>query len=92
LRRTRETAQAIADHLPGTPAAQPCDWLREIDHGPDENATEDAVLARIGAQALADWDERGCPRPGGRSMRPRGWPGGAGCSRSLAVPTGRFCW
>jgi probable phosphoglycerate mutase len=70
LRRTRETAQAIADHLPGTPAAQPCDWLREIDHGPDENATEDAVLARIGAQALADWDERGCPvRVGGRCAR-----------------------
>jgi probable phosphoglycerate mutase len=64
LRRTRETARAIADHLPGTPAAQPCDWLREIDHGPDENATEEAVLARIGAQALADWDERGLPPSG----------------------------
>lgn len=32
-------------------------WLAEIDHGPDENATEDAVIARIGAAALARWND-----------------------------------
>lgn len=64
LRRALETAQAITtacNHaLDGT-----CDWLGEIDHGPDENALEADVLARIGASALADWDERG--------IAPDGW-------------------
>jgi len=59
LRRTRETAEAIA---PGR--AEPADWLREIDHGPDENRTEAEVLARIGADALAGWEERAEPPPG----------------------------
>lgn len=64
LVRTRATAQAILSHLPGSPEPEPCDWLREIDHGPDEDIAEDAVLARIGASALAAWDERAEPPPG----------------------------
>lgn len=64
LARTRETARAILSHLPGAPEPQRCEWLREIDHGPDENRAEDAVLARIGAEALAAWDERAEPPPG----------------------------
>ncbi|MFZ2997473.1 histidine phosphatase family protein [Sphingobium sp.] len=64
LLRARETAQAIATAcdkvLDGTR-----NWLGEIDHGPDENALEADVLARIGAPALADWDERG--------IAPDGW-------------------
>lgn len=64
LLRARETVQAIAtacDHAPdGTRA-----WLGEIDHGPDENRVEADVVARIGAQAIADWDERG--------IAPDGW-------------------
>ena len=64
LLRARETAQAIGqacDHAPdGTRA-----WLGEIDHGPDENRVEAEVVARIGAQAIADWDERG--------IAPDGW-------------------
>jgi probable phosphoglycerate mutase len=55
LTRTRETECAILSHqLPDaivTP--KPCDWLREIDHGPDEDRSEDAVLARIGAARFA---------------------------------------
>ena len=35
----------------------------EIDHGPDENATEEAITARIGAEALARWDARAVPPP-----------------------------
>lgn len=65
LARTRETAQAILSHLPDSPEPQPCDWLREIDHGPDEDQPEDAVLARIGAATLAAWDER--------AEAPSGW-------------------
>lgn len=64
LTRTRETAHAILGHLSGSAEPEPCDWLREIDHGPDEDMAEEAVLARIGASALAAWDERGEPPPG----------------------------
>lgn len=64
LLRTRGTAAAILRHLPGTPLPEPTDWLREIDHGPDEDQPEPTVLARIGADALAAWDEAGVPPPG----------------------------
>ncbi|MDT7533381.1 histidine phosphatase family protein [Sphingobium sp. SA2] len=64
LLRARQTAAAIAaatgHGLDGTH-----DWLGEIDHGPDEGRPEADVLARIGAQALADWEERG--------IAPDGW-------------------
>jgi probable phosphoglycerate mutase len=33
------------------------DVLTEIDHGPDENCTDSAIIARIGPEALAAWDE-----------------------------------
>lgn len=64
LLRTQETAAAILRHLSGSPAAEPADWLREIDHGPDEDQPEPAVLGRIGADALAAWDSAGVPPPG----------------------------
>ena len=64
LLRTRQTAEAIATHLKGSPAPEPADWLREIDHGPDEDRPEDAVLARIGQVALDTWDSRAEPPPG----------------------------
>lgn len=64
LLRARETAGAIADAtghgLDGTR-----DWLGEIDHGPDEGLTETDVLVRIGASALALWEEQG--------VAPDGW-------------------
>lgn len=58
LLRARQTAQAIADATGHAPDGTG-DWLGEIDHGPDEGRPEAQVLARIGAQAIADWDERG---------------------------------
>ncbi|QGP77881.1 histidine phosphatase family protein [Sphingobium sp. CAP-1] len=64
LRRARETAEAIAAATGHAPDGVR-DWLGEIDHGPDEGRPEAEVLARIGAQALADWDERG--------VAPDGW-------------------
>lgn len=60
LRRTRETAAIIAPYA----AIESADWLREIDHGPDEDRTEAEVVARIGAAALAGWDERAAAPPG----------------------------
>jgi len=64
LLRARETADRIAAAT-GHASDGTRDWLGEIDHGPDEGQPESDVLARIGAQALADWDERG--------IAPDGW-------------------
>lgn len=57
LLRARQTAQAIADATGHAPDGTR-DWLGEIDHGPDEGRPEEQVIARIGAQAITDWDER----------------------------------
>ncbi|CAN5410846.1 hypothetical protein BH10PSE15_BH10PSE15_16910 [soil metagenome] len=57
LLRTRATAEAILAGQPDPPAIEAADWLTEIDHGPDEDQPEDAVLARIGADSLAAWDD-----------------------------------
>lgn len=79
LLRTRETAMLIAPHL----AAEPTEWLREIDHGPDEGKTEDEVIARIGANALDRWERSATPPPGwivDAEARLAGW------RRFLAAP------
>ena len=65
LIRTRQTAELIL-----AASARPCpleivDFLSEIDHGPDENALEEDVIARIGHEAVVDWDER--------AKAPDGW-------------------
>ena len=65
LRRTRETAMLILAALDGARATiETCAWLAEIDHGPDENRLETEVVARIGADAIAAWDQRGIAPPG----------------------------
>ncbi len=74
LLRTRETAALIAPDLP----AEPTEWLREIDHGPDEGRTEGEVLARIGAGALELWEAEAVPPPGWivhAEARLAGWRG-----------------
>jgi probable phosphoglycerate mutase len=57
LKRTIQTAQEImkAAELPLTPQAS--DIFNEIDYGPDENKTEDEVIARIGGAAIKAWEE-----------------------------------
>jgi len=58
LARTWQTAQAVHAAQPsGTPAPQAHVFLKEIDYGPDENQPEEAVTARLGADALRRWDE-----------------------------------
>ena len=64
LQRTRETARLLLMQQAEPPQIEKCDWLREIDHGPDEDRAEGTVLARIGQEALAAWDERAEPPPG----------------------------
>ncbi|NIJ31933.1 histidine phosphatase family protein [Sphingomonas oligoaromativorans] len=64
LLRTRETAELIASALASPPPIETADWLAEIDHGPDENQPEAAILARIGADALAAWEREAIVPPG----------------------------
>ena len=61
LHRTRETAALIAPNV----EHEWVDWLREIDHGPDEGKPEPEVIARIGRPALDAWESRAEP--------PQGW-------------------
>jgi probable phosphoglycerate mutase len=64
LLRTRETAELIAGSIPIAPPLEATDWLAEVDHGPDENQPEAAVLARIGEEALTAWERDATVPPG----------------------------
>lgn len=64
LIRARHTASEIIDKEPET-----AEFLNEIDHGPDENLPEDAVVARIGREALERWERD--------LVAPPGWDVGA---------------
>lgn len=64
LRRTRATAEAILARQPHPLVLEPADFLAEVDHGADENQTEDIVLSRIGRAALDLWDAEAVPPPG----------------------------
>ena len=59
LQRSYETArlalEVLGCHVPIIMDAM----FDEIDYGPDENKTDAEVVARIGRQALADWDTHG---------------------------------
>ncbi|MEZ5815066.1 MAG: histidine phosphatase family protein [Alphaproteobacteria bacterium] len=65
LKRTIETAQGAIRESGVTNPIYQLDLFNEIDYGPDENKTEDAVIARIGVQAIKDWDEQ--------AIVPEGW-------------------
>lgn len=65
LLRTQQTAQAVLEVLPTDPPVEVLPMLDEIDYGPDENKPEADVIARIGRQALTDWDEH--------AIVPEGW-------------------
>jgi len=65
LKRTIETGE-IAVRAAGFPQhIYQLDIFNEIDYGPDENKTEEEVIARLGEQALKDWDEK--------AIVPDGW-------------------
>lgn len=67
LQRTRMSAEAIAGDT-GVPI-ESASFLTEIDHGPDENQTEDEVIERLGQEALTLWDRD--------LIAPQGWEVGA---------------
>lgn len=64
LKRSCDTArlavEALGCDLPITLDAR----FNEIDYGPDENQSESVVIARIGEQALRDWNEYAKVPPG----------------------------
>ena len=64
LQRTQATAEAILGRQPHPLVLETADFLTEIDHGPDEDQTEDMVLARLGRAALELWDAEAVAPPG----------------------------
>ena len=64
LKRAQETARLAIKETGVTNPVYTLDIFNEIDHGPDENKTAAEVAARIGTQALKDWDERAIAPPG----------------------------
>lgn len=64
LQRTWQTAEAIVACQITPARIEPTLFLREIDHGPDEDQREDVVIARIGQQALDAWDKDAVAPPG----------------------------
>lgn len=64
LKRTMETARlAIAALNRDIPLHEDNSFI-EIDYGPDENKTEDAVIARIGQPAIDAWNADATVPPG----------------------------
>jgi 2,3-bisphosphoglycerate-dependent phosphoglycerate mutase len=70
LKRAQETAQIMV-HSAGIDVKVETDTcFNEIDHGPDENTTDDEIIERIGQSALDDWSEYGVV-PDGWDVDPR---------------------
>lgn len=61
LIRAQQTAEGLRPVMAESVSLQKLEVLNEIDHGPDENLTEDKVIARIGEEAIRDWDEKAIP-------------------------------
>ncbi len=59
LIRAKETASLALVEIHSQITVQATDIFNEIDYGPDENKPEKEVIARIGEQAIKDWDEHG---------------------------------
>ncbi|MBV8061284.1 MAG: histidine phosphatase family protein [Alphaproteobacteria bacterium] len=65
LRRTQQTARAALSAAETERPLSSLPQFDEIDYGVDENRPEAEVVARLGEQALRDWDER--------ALVPEGW-------------------
>ncbi len=63
LRRTKETAGYALEAMDVHIASEPLAIFNELDYGPDENKPEPDVVARLGEQALKDWDEKAVVPP-----------------------------
>lgn len=76
LSRAYETAEVAMIEAGCAVHIQRDVMFNEIDYGSDENKTDSEVVARIGAQALKDWDEKAVVPPGWQAQPQeiiRGW-------------------
>lgn len=64
LKRSHDTARLAVEALGCNLTITLDARFNEIDYGPDENQPESAVVARIGAQALRDWNDCARVPPG----------------------------
>lgn len=65
LKRTQQTAKLAMQAANHVLMPEISERFDEIDYGPDEGQPEDAVIARLGKQALQSWD--------GDGVVPDGW-------------------
>lgn len=65
LLRTRKSADIILEELESKAPVIPLEIFKEIDYGPDENQTEEAVIGRIGVRAIEAWNQH--------AIVPEGW-------------------
>ena len=65
LKRTIQTAEIAIKASGISNPVYPLEIFNEIDYGPDENKVEADVIARIGEQAISDWDQH--------AIVPDGW-------------------
>lgn len=56
LKRTMETARLAIAALGRSIPLETVECFREIDYGPDENKTDEEVIARIGREAIDKWN------------------------------------
>jgi probable phosphoglycerate mutase len=64
LQRARQTANYALAASGVAATIMPRAAFNEIDYGPDENQTDDHVIARIGRTGLRAWEEHGIVPPG----------------------------
>jgi len=65
LQRTQQTAHEAQSIMETSLPLNPLTIFNEIDYGIDENREEPEVVARLGKQALTEWDEE--------AIVPNGW-------------------
>lgn len=65
LQRTKQTAEIALAEAGYKEPVFPLAIFNEVDYGPDENKPEAEVIARLGANAIKDWDEK--------AIVPDGW-------------------
>lgn len=63
LQRTMRTGALALEAARIDAPSSTLPFLNEIDYGPDENQTEDHVIARLGETALQDWETNGIMPP-----------------------------
>ena len=64
LQRTQQTANIALAQMHISPQQAVCDFLDEIDYGPDEGKPEEEVIARLGKEVLGQWEAQAIVPPG----------------------------